>query len=94
MLQSTITYTYFAEYGIFICLNFYVYEYSLVPILREEYSFDGLGTSDYYHSVAVIKKGTLPYVNTMDDLRELKACFAKVCFIDYTTYTESYLGKH
>ena len=48
--------------------------HSLVPILRETYA----GDRDYYHSVAVIKKGTLPNVEKMSDLRGLKACFAKV----------------
>ena len=42
--------------------------------IRETYS----GNKDYYHSVAVVKKGTLPNVKRMIDLRGLKACFAKV----------------
>ncbi len=48
--------------------------HSLVPILREVYAEN----HDYYHSLAVIKKDSLPYVETMQDLRGLKACFAKV----------------
>lgn len=47
---------------------------SLVPIIKEVYD----ANRDYYHSVAVVKKDTVPYVNTMHDLRGLKACFAKV----------------
>ena len=58
------------------------YIQSLVPILREEYlsksSVGGSGNKDYYHSVAVIKKGTLPNVYSMQDLKGLKACFPKV----------------
>ena len=58
------------------------YIYSLVPILREEYlsksSVGASGNKDYYHSVAVIKKGTLPNVYSMQDLKGLKACFPKV----------------
>ena len=54
--------------------------FSLVPILREEYKSEGGGeTTDYYHSVAVIKKGSLPNVFNMHDLRGAKACFPKVC---------------
>ena len=53
--------------------------FSLVPVLREEYKSDGLReTTDYYHSVAVIKKGSLPNVFNMHDLRGVKACFPKV----------------
>ena len=33
---------------------------------------------DFVYSLAVVKKDTLPYVNTMNDLRGLKACFPKV----------------
>ena len=56
---------------------------SLVPILREEYKSSAIGggvpgTTNYYHSVAVIKRGTLPNINSMHDLRGLKACFPKV----------------
>ena len=58
------------------------YIQSLVPILREEYlsksAVGGSGNKDYYHSVAVIKKGTLPNVYSMQDLKGLKACFPKV----------------
>ena len=48
--------------------------HSLVPIIKEVYE----NSQDFYYSLAVIKKGTLPYVNSMNDLRGLKACFAKV----------------
>ncbi len=48
--------------------------HSLVPILREVYG----GNNDFYHSVAVVKRDSLPYVETMRDLAGLKACFAKV----------------
>ena len=63
-------------------INVLDYIYSLVPILREEYlsksSVGASGNKDYYHSVAVIKKGTLPNVYSMQDLKGLKACFPKV----------------
>ena len=53
--------------------------FSLVPILREEYRSTGAsGATDYYHSVAVIKKGSLPNVFNMHDLKGMKACFPKV----------------
>ncbi len=48
--------------------------HSLVPILREVYE----NNQDFYYSLAVVKKGSLPYVNTMRDLRGLKACFPRV----------------
>ena len=48
--------------------------HSLVPITREVYE----NNEDYVHSVAVIKKGTLPFLNTLNDLRGLKACFPTV----------------
>ena len=48
--------------------------HSLVPILREVYLED----KDYYHAVAVIKKGSLPDVRTLEDLRGKHACFAGV----------------
>ena len=54
---------------------------SLIPILREEYRSTDIGrveTTDYYHSVAVVKKGSLPDVYNMHDLRGKKACFPKV----------------
>ena len=52
----------------------------MVPILREEYkSTETSGTTDYYHSVAVVKKGSLPTVFNMHDLEGKKACFPKVC---------------
>ena len=81
-----------------------------MPILREEYGVRGLLLpTDYYHSVAVVKKGTLDgrngtrNVRTMEDLGPkwnkwtrqmepgLKACFAKVCFIDYITFTDPFV---
>ena len=48
--------------------------HSLVPILKEVYD----NNQDYYYSIAVVKKGSLPYVNTMSDLRDTKACFPRV----------------
>lgn len=33
---------------------------------------------DFYHSVAVVKKGSLENVKTMHDLKGAKACFARV----------------
>ena len=48
--------------------------HSLVPITREIYN----DNEDFVHSLAVVKKNSLPYVNTMRDLRGLKACFPKV----------------
>merc|ERR1719270_1918267 len=48
--------------------------HSLVPILREVYE----NNRDYYHAVAVIKKGTLPDVRSLSDLRGKHACFAGV----------------
>jgi len=48
--------------------------HSLVPILREVYE----NNRDYYHAVAVIKKGSLPDVYTLSDLRGKHACFAGV----------------
>lgn len=47
---------------------------SLVPILQEAY--DG-GFTNYY-AVAVVKKGTLPDVAHIRDLRNKKACFSFV----------------
>ena len=38
--------------------------HSLVPVLREVYE----NGRDYYHAVAVIKKGSLPDVYTLSDL--------------------------
>ena len=49
--------------------------HSLVPILREVYE----NNRDYYHAVAVIKKGTLQDVTNYRDLSLLRnkhACFA------------------
>lgn len=48
--------------------------HSLVPIIKEVYE----NNQDYYYSLAVVKKGTLPYLNTMQDLRGAKACFSRV----------------
>ena len=48
--------------------------HSLVPIVKEVYDQN----QDYYYSLAVVKKDTLPYVQTMRDLRGLKACFPRV----------------
>ena len=49
--------------------------HSLVPILKEAY--DARGTH-FYHSLAVVKKGTMTHVETMEDLRGAKACFPGV----------------
>jgi len=53
--------------------------HSLVPILREVYE----DNRDYYHAVAVIKRGSLTFedgkpVRTLSDLRGKHACFAGV----------------
>jgi len=48
--------------------------HSLVPILREVYS----GGEDYYHSVAVVKKGTMANIRTTADLRGVSVCFPGV----------------
>lgn len=48
--------------------------HSLVPIIREIYD----NGRDFYHAVAVVKKGTMEHVETFEDLRGAKACFAKV----------------
>ncbi|KAK2580797.1 hypothetical protein KPH14_011531 [Odynerus spinipes] len=48
--------------------------HSLVPIMQEIYE-SGV---NYQHAVAVIKKGSLPDVQTLNDLRGKKACFAGV----------------
>jgi len=48
--------------------------HSLVPILREVYE----GGRDFYQAVAVIKKGSLPGVRSLADLRNKRACFAGV----------------
>ena len=53
--------------------------HSLVPILKEEYSRG----QDYYHSVAVVKKGTMSDVATLADLKGKKACFAKVTLFSH-----------
>ncbi|KDR17893.1 melanotransferrin isoform X2 [Zootermopsis nevadensis] len=48
--------------------------HSLIPIMQEVYS----GNQRSYYAVAVIRKGTLPDVQTLHDLRGKKACFAGV----------------
>ncbi|XP_070490129.1 transferrin 2 [Chironomus tepperi] len=48
--------------------------FSLIPIMQE--TLEG-GLSNYY-AVAVVKKGTLPDVNHIRNLRNKKACFAYV----------------
>lgn len=48
--------------------------HSLVPILREVYN----NNKDFYHAVAVLKKGGLPNLRTLEDLRGTHACFAGV----------------
>uniref|UniRef100_A0A336LQ04 CSON000095 protein n=1 Tax=Culicoides sonorensis TaxID=179676 RepID=A0A336LQ04_CULSO len=47
---------------------------SLVPIMQETYE----GDVKAYHAVAVVKKGTLPEVRSIRDLRGKKACFSYV----------------
>lgn len=48
--------------------------HSLVPVLREVYD----NNRDFYHAVAVIKKGSLTDVYSLSDLRDKHACFAGV----------------
>ncbi|CAG9831580.1 unnamed protein product [Diabrotica balteata] len=48
--------------------------HSLVPIAQEVLE----GGFNYYYAVAVIKTGTLSYVNSLRQLRGIKACFAGV----------------
>lgn len=48
--------------------------HSLVPILREVYD----DNKDYHHSVALVKRNTLPDINTMRDLKGVRACFGTV----------------
>ncbi|TRY75589.1 hypothetical protein TCAL_00523 [Tigriopus californicus] len=48
--------------------------HSLVPILREVYDEN----KDFHHSVALVKRNTLPNVNTMRDLKGVRACFGTV----------------
>ena len=48
--------------------------HSLVPVLREYYE----NNRDFYHAVAVIKRGSLPDVRSLSDLRGKHACFAGV----------------
>ena len=48
--------------------------HSLVPIIREIYD----NGRDFYHAVAVVKKGTMDHINSFEDLRGAKACFSKV----------------
>ena len=45
-----------------------------MPILREVYE----DNRDFYHAVAVIKKGSLPDLLSLHDLRGKHACFAGV----------------
>lgn len=45
--------------------------HSLIPILQEKIS----GGFTNYYSVAVVKKGTLPNVHSLRDLRNTRACF-------------------
>ena len=54
--------------------------HSLVPILKEVYPRrdGGYGTVDFHHSVAVVKKGTMRNLETMADLRGVRACFPGV----------------
>lgn len=44
---------------------------SLIPLMQEK--FEGGFTN--YHSVAVLKAGSLPEVNSLRDLRQKRACF-------------------
>lgn len=46
--------------------------HSLIPFMQEIYE-NGL---NYHYAVAVIKKGSLPDVQSLHDLRGKKACFA------------------
>ena len=48
--------------------------HSLVPVLREYYE----NNRDFYHAVAVIKRGSLGHVTSLRDLRNTHACFAGV----------------
>ncbi|CAG9858189.1 unnamed protein product [Phyllotreta striolata] len=48
--------------------------HSLVPIAQEVLE----GGFNYYYAVAVVKRGTLSYVNSLQQLRGTKACFAGV----------------
>ena len=48
--------------------------HSLVPIIKEIYE----NGRDFYHAVAVVKKNTMEHVQSFEDLRGAKACFAKV----------------
>ena len=63
------------------CCSFSRY-HSLVPILKEVYE----SGHDYYHSVAVVKKGTMLNVERMRDLKGAKACFPKVQLIEYIIF--------
>lgn len=71
---------------------------SLVPIMQEVYE----SRVNYQYAVAVIKKGSLPDVHSLYDLRGKKGCFAgvgtlagwvipinnvsKICRLQYTIY--------
>lgn len=48
--------------------------HSLVPIMQETYE----NNTNYQYAVAVIKDGSLPDVQSLQDLRGKKACFAGV----------------
>lgn len=50
--------------------------HSLLPIMQEAHG--NASKQLYQYAVAVVKKGTLPSVNTLYDLRGTKACFAGV----------------
>ncbi len=59
--------------------------HSLVPILKEVYANRSPSPSsssarivDYYHSLAVVKKGSMTNVQMMTDLRGVQACFPGV----------------
>lgn len=46
--------------------------HSLIPIMQEIYE----NNVNYQYAVAVIKKGSLPDIQSLNDLRGKKACFA------------------
>ncbi|XP_046384399.1 melanotransferrin [Ischnura elegans] len=48
--------------------------HSLIPIMQEVYE----GGDKFYYAVAVMKKGSLPEVQSIGDLKGKKACFAGV----------------
>ena len=49
--------------------------HSILPIMVEAH---GNNSRNFQYAVAVVKKGSLPDVNTLYDLRGKKACFAGV----------------